>query len=340
MKHALPALAGAIVRGTDVFAAGAVGLRKTGAGDHPVTLTDKFHVGSCTKAMTATLIARLIEEGRLRWTTTLAEVFPDLAADMHADWRSVTLEQLLTNRGGAPKELDADGLWQKLWKREGTPAQQRMTLLKAVTARPPECKPGTKFIYSNAGYAIAGCMAEKVTGETWENLMASRIFRPLGMGSAGFGAPGSAGEVSEPRGHRLDGGKTIAVEPGPEADNPPAIGPAGTVHCSVVDWARFVGAHVDGGKSRGALLKPETFAKLHEPVKPDSYAMGWDVQERSWGGTVLTHAGSNTMWLAVVWAAPEKGFAVVVMTNVAGPKVYEALDDAAGALIKRQLTAR
>jgi CubicO group peptidase (beta-lactamase class C family) len=294
--------------------------------------------------MTATMIATLVEEGKLRWTTSIGEVFPELAEQTKPAWKSVTIEQLLTHRSGAPAGLDAGGLWGRLWKREGTPTEQRMTLVRGVLERDPEAPAGSKFIYSNAGFAIAGAMAEKVTGKAWEDLMRERIFGPLGMTSAGYGAPGTPGKLDEPLGHSAKG---EPVDAGPNADNPPAIGPAGTVNCTLADWAKYVALHLEGERAAQgapALLKPETFKKLHAPAPssdPDDttkYAMGWGLAERDWAkGPVLTHNGSNTMWFCVTWLAPQEDFAVLVATNQGGDQAAKGCDEAAWALIQDHL---
>ncbi|HVP09926.1 MAG TPA: serine hydrolase domain-containing protein, partial [Phycisphaerae bacterium] len=263
-KHNVPALAAAVIRNDDIVALGAVGFRRLKSPE-TVTTADRFHLGSDTKAMTATMLAMLVERGSLRWDTTLAEAFPDLRQAMHPDYRPVTLEQLLQHRGGCPEDLNRDGLWKRLWEREGSPREQRELLVKTVLSWPPAAPPGTKFLYSNAGYAIAGVMAERVTGEAWEDLMRRMLFEPLGMASAGFGAPGDPAAIDEPRGHDAGWLRTKPMEPGPQADNPPAIGPAGTVHCSLPDWARFIRLHLHGEQGGTTLLKPETFVRLHTP---------------------------------------------------------------------------
>src|SRR5690349_17313988 len=76
-KYELPALAVVVVKGGLVCDRVALGVRKFGD-PTPVTTNDVFHIGSCTKSMTATLAAMLIEDGKLRWDTTIAEVFPEL----------------------------------------------------------------------------------------------------------------------------------------------------------------------------------------------------------------------------------------------------------------------
>ncbi|MGD9721221.1 MAG: serine hydrolase domain-containing protein [Pirellulales bacterium] len=326
-KHDVPGIAAAVVQGGKTVALGVAGVRTRGKPDK-VAAADRFHIGSDTKAMTAMLCGILVDEGKLKWDQTIGETFPELKKSMDPQYQAVTLEQLLTHRGGAPGELEKEELWDKLGQHKGTPTSARRLLLQGVTSKPPQAPAGTKYIYSNAGTSIAGHMAEKVTGKSWEDLMRAKIFRPLGMKTAGFGAPGARAKNDQPRGHKADGSP---VEPGPGADNPVAIGPAGIVHCSIGDWARFVAANLPSSKTK--LVKPETLEKLHTPAPGQpKYAMGWIIADgQPWaGGPALTHAGSNTMWFAVAWLAPAKDFAVLVACNQANDK---ACNDAVLALI-------
>ncbi|MBI4563108.1 MAG: beta-lactamase family protein [Planctomycetes bacterium] len=332
----LPGIVGAIVTSAGIVAIGADGVRRRGA-DEKVTAGDRFHIGSCAKSMTATVLAMLVEEKKLAWDTKVAEVFSDVP-DVHEGWNVVALKHLLTHRGGAPEDLLAGGLWESLLKRQGTPAEERARLARAVLKKEPIAAPGTTFLYSNAGYALAGAMAEKTTGQAWEDLLRKRLFEPLGMTSAGFGAPGAPDKLDQPRGHKPNG---EPVEPGPQADNPPALSPAGTVHCSIGDWAKFVALHLRVGKGTPALLKPGSFAALHHPPEGADYAMGWIATPREWaGGEALTHAGSNTMWFAVVWMAPKKDVAVLIATNSGEEKAAGACDAAASALIREQFQGK
>lgn len=337
-KYDLPALAGAIVTSEGTVALGAVGVRKYGSPD-PVTVDDQFHLGSCTKSMTATLIAMLVEEGRLSWHTTLAQAFPDLSGTMQPAYRTVTLEQLLAQRSGFSEESWPHGkTFLDMHHLPGTPRQQRQTYVAMVLQEPPVFPPGSRFLYSNRNYAVAGAMAERVANDSWEHLMVRRLFRPLGMKTAGFGAMGTPGKIDQPWQHRLDGAKHQPIEPGPLSDNPPVIGPAGTVHCSIGDWARYIRAHLAGEQGKSGILKPETFRKLHTPPFGGDYAAGWVVTERDWGGgRVLTHAGSNNQNFAVVWMAPLRDFAVLAATNQGGDEAAKACDDAASVLIQSYL---
>lgn len=330
LKHDIPGMVAAVIRNGQIVAIGNAGVRTRGQPEE-IEITDRFHIGSDTKAMTAMLCGILVEQGKLRWNQTQGETFQELKASMHPQYQSVTLEQLLTNRGGACGTIDRKVLWGKLWQHKGTPTSARRLLLDGVTSQPPEASPGEKFIYSNAGFSIAGHMAEKVTGTSWEDLMREQIFRPLGMDSAGFGAPGTRTKNDQPRGHQADG---TPVEPdsiNPLSDNPTAIGPSGTVHCSITDWARFVSANLPSAGAR--LVNPTTLRKLHTPTgSQPKYAMGWFIADgQPWArGPALMHSGSNTLWYAVTWLAPNQDFAVLVACNQAD---REACNDAVLTLI-------
>jgi CubicO group peptidase (beta-lactamase class C family) len=155
------------------------------------------------------------------------------------------------------------------------------------------------------------------------------------MKSAGFGVPGTIGGLDQPWGHNRVNGKITPLQ----SDNPPAIGPAGTVHCSLDDMARYTILHLQGQSDPASLLKPETFRKLHTPPDGTDYACGWISLKRGWaGGKALMHNGSNTMWYLVMWLAPEKNFSVVVATNLAGPSAENGCDDVASAMIGKWLT--
>ncbi len=329
-KHSLPALAGAIVTSKGPTAIGAVGARKAGTAV-PVTVDDQWHLGSDTKAMTATMIAALVEQGKLTWETTIEQVFPEIAATLPPQLRKVTILQLLSHRAGLPADTD----WRAL-SLSGSLLEQRQAALKSAASIKIESEPGTTFTYSNWGYVIAGAMVEKIANAPWEELMAQHLFDPLGIKSAGFGGLGTPGKTDQPWPHGADGKPVFAN--GPTVDNPPVLGPAGTVHCSLSDWARFIADHLRGARGEHALLKPETYKVLHTPPFGGEYALGWIVTERDWGGgAVMTHAGSNTMNFAVVWMAPQRGLAVLVCTNQGGLVAAQACDEAASALIQLHL---
>ena len=248
------ALAGAIVTLDGLAAAGAAGVRKAGT-DVAVTIDDEWHLGSDTKAMTAAMIGALVERNTLTWETTPADVFPDLAAAMTAALRQVTLLQLLSHRAGLPANI----AW-GLIPRTGSTREQRLAALKMAASGQLIAEPGAKYLYSNLGYVIAGAMAEKASDAAWEVLMKNLVFDPLGMTGVGFGGTGAPGRVDQPWGHAANG-KPVASN-GPDMDNPPVMGPAGTVHCPLRDWAKFIADQLRGARGEKALLKEETYKRL------------------------------------------------------------------------------
>jgi CubicO group peptidase (beta-lactamase class C family) len=161
-QEQVPSLAAAVTRGGRLIAQGAAGVRRLG-GRERVTVDDKYHLGSNTKAMTATLLGVVVDEGQLGWTSTVGDVLGKKAPAMDSAWRSVTLEQLLRHRSGAPREPDAEAMAQLRARFEDssfTPVERPMLVVAATITRPPSFTPGTRFSYANLGYVIAAAMAD------------------------------------------------------------------------------------------------------------------------------------------------------------------------------------
>jgi CubicO group peptidase (beta-lactamase class C family)/tRNA A-37 threonylcarbamoyl transferase component Bud32 len=322
----VPAMAVAVVTSDGIKYVGAVGVRKRGT-DIPVGLDDLWHLGSDTKAMTSTLIARLVERGQLKWDSTLGEVFPDLAPQMNPEFKKVTLLQLLSHRGALPENLN-------LYNYLGNDVESlRRRAVRDELAEQPVSTAGSQFAYSNLGDIIAGAVVEKVTGESWENAISNEVFKPLEMKSAGFGGTGTPGQIDQPWPHTADGRPT--AKNGPDMDNPPVMGPAGRVHCSIQDWARFIQDQLRGARGEsGTLLKPASYWTLQNPPFGGDYALGWIVTQRDWaGGKALNHGGDNTMNCANVWIAPQENFAILVCVNQSGDAAFQASNAAVGAMI-------
>jgi CubicO group peptidase (beta-lactamase class C family) len=349
-KYGLPALAAAIVKDGKLFAAGAVGTRRAGA-EVPVTINDRFHLGSDTKAMTALLAAMLAEEGKLRWDSTVGEVFPELAKEMDAKLRGVTLVQLLSHTSGIPSDnKTVEDLLGKAMLQEGNLDEMRYWLVKQWVKVSHEGEPGKKFAYSNMGYTLAGAIIERAGGKTWDELITERVFTPLGLKTAGLGCQASLGRIDAPLGHKIVEGKTKAFLTGPNGDNPLVLGPAGIAHMSVLDFARWAGWNAGEGKRGPKLVRQETLKKLHTmvvsmPKKKDAlpgtpshgkYGLGWGELPVEWAPEpLLFHGGSNEMNLAHIWVDPKRDFAMVVVTNIGGKKADEALFALAPALYVR-----
>lgn len=339
-QYGLPALAAAVVIEGKVVAVGASGTRKAGA-QIPVRRTDRFHLGSDTKAMTAFLAGMAVEDGKLRWTSILAEVFPELTHQMTPGLGGVTLVQFLSHTSGIPSDNEAFlALLQQASGEEGNLNDLRYWLLRQVVKLPLASKPGTGFAYANINYVIVGAMLERVSAGTWEEQITQRVFLPLALDTAGLGPQATLGRIDAPLGHQVIHGQLKAMLAGPNGDNPPIIGPAGTAHMSVLDFARWAGWNAGEGKRAPALVRPTTLKKLHTPVaaipmgpsgRPGTptrgrYGLGWAEVTESWAPVpLIQHTGSNGMNLARIWLEPKRDLAMVALTNLGGEQADAAL---------------
>ena len=323
-RHLVQGLVCAIVGKEGVRDIGAEGIRRKGAPE-AITADDRMHLGSCTKAFTATLAAALVADGTLSWSSTVGEVLGASIPAMHDDWRAVTLEQLLRHRGGAPKEPPA-GAWRAAFACTDSPRACRAAFLGVLCSGKPTEAAGT-FVYSNQGYALAGHMLEVKAGKEYEVLLAERVLAPLGIARAGFGPPKRTEEAS-PWGHDEQGMPF-------DIDNPNAIAPAGTLHMPLREWGKFIAFHLGAAPPKGLEGAATQLARLHGRASADPFeALGWRTASREWGGAVLTHAGSNSKWFCVAWLAPERGFAVIAAVNQGGDRAQRACDEACSALIR------
>jgi CubicO group peptidase (beta-lactamase class C family) len=327
-KAHLPAVAALIQIDGKIEADAALGVRELGHPE-PAGLDDRWHLGSDTKAMTATMIARLAERNLLGFDETLAQIFPGIAARMDPQLCNVTVTQLLSHTSGlAPLATEREmAEFLAVIDREKGMRSQRAVVAMHYLTRPPTSKVG-EFAYSNLGYTIAGAAAEARTGYSWEELIEREIWKPLGIRHAGFGAPGKPGKIDQPRGHVEKDGKLVALEPRtPGSDNPPAVGPAGTANITLGDWLLFAQDQLDGIHGHGKLLKPESYRKLHTPVTKN-YALGWGVlRDKDGSISMLTHMGSNGFWVSDVRIMPKHDVIFLTAMNAGGPGAESAARD-------------
>jgi CubicO group peptidase (beta-lactamase class C family) len=287
--------------------------------------------------MTATVIATLVEEGKLNWTTTLADAFPDLRDSMSDAFRGATIDLLLSHHAGIPPFTDTDAAdFKSIPKLEGTPEQQRAAFAAWVLRGKPAGPIGEKGLYSNGGFSIAGAIAERITGKSWETLVRERVFKPLDL-EAAF-AWSETPDLKEPWGHRETRRGTKPLDPRDERGTiPPIIWPAGSVEISLDDYARFLQVHLRGLEGRDtALLKAATIKHLHSsPVSPaDNFGLGWGLQDVD-SAPSSVHVGSAGAFVAITILQPTRDLGVAVFTNAGGERSEKAVKEAAKELIRR-----
>jgi len=293
------------------------------------TVSDTWHLGSITKSMTSTLVARAVEAGVISWTDTVGAVLGATIPDMRAEYRDITFRHLCSHRSGLPGNIEATDL--STFPRERADARaDRVAYARFGLQLAPNGRKEQSFTYSNIGYVVAGAMLEAKLVAPWETLIRRYVFEPLGMSSAGQGPPGVIGAYDQPLGHEPDeSGVLTAQVPNGDADNRAVLGPTGRVHAKFEDVLKYLAAHRDYASP---FLTRESWTTLHTPPFGGTYAMGW----RSRDG-MLWHNGSNTLWYAEAMFDPVRGIAAVAATNDGrftemGPRIGAALVGAAQAV--------
>jgi len=313
-RHRIPAVGAAILAVDEPLLRAVSGVRVRGGAD-PVMPDDRWHIGSCAKAITAAVIARLVQCGTTRWDASVGELFDHLEPPPHPRWHGVTLSDVLTHRAGLPANPAARELRAALTD-PTPPSIQRTALAQRVLMTEP-VRHGS-FRYSNLGYAVAGAAIERITGRPYESALYDQILEPLGMSGAGFGAPTGR----QPWGHRprlLIPGPGPAVDPkkmgAPHpSDNPPVLTPAGRLHLPLADWAAFVRLFL---RPVGDFLTVPAIDTITTPAPGSRQGMGWAVPADPDGqrGIAFGQQGCNLRWVATAAVAGDRRRASLVVCN-------------------------
>lgn len=297
--------------------------RRSVAEAAPLTPDDPIQMGSQTKAATGMLLARLVEQKKLRWDSTLAETLPALKADMHPALHPVTVAQLLRNRSGIRFDLTEDDAVALRPFATGDLAIDRITTARHVLQAAPAFAPDTGYLYSNLGYMLLGLIAEQAGGAPYEQLMAREVFNALQL-EAGLGFPEDGGGPFA-SGHILKEGAWQSVSIGGEERYAmDLVLPAGGMVVSAKEYGIFLRAHLDGLRGRSAYLSEDTFRLIHTPV--EQYGFGWAVGDDAALGRISAHAGSWGTYTVTSIVVPDKDRAVAVLCNCYHPETLKLLD--------------
>ncbi|MCE2527108.1 MAG: serine hydrolase [Actinomycetia bacterium] len=310
-RNGVPAIGASIAHSGGEVISHVVGVRRRDLPDK-VLLSDKWHIGSCTKSITAALWARLVELGFADWDTRLPEIFGDLRF-RDAEWADVTIGHTLQCRAGFPKDVRRD-LFEASWKDTRPLTEQRSDIVEQSLQRPP-IRFG-KFRYSNLSYIVAGAAIDRVAQTSFEDALERYILQPLGVVTAGFGAP------EEVCGHRagftLSG---IGLFRGPpispddlESDNPRVYSSTGCLSLSLDDWSTLM--QIFRADSDTKLLQEDSLKTIfHTPAQSGpSMAMGW-MQPIPSMGIPYVMQGSNTLWTATSILTLDRRKSVLIVCN-------------------------
>ncbi len=300
-KHLVPAI-GAVWVGTRGD------IHTTMHGALPRSPEPRWHLGSCTKTLTATLFARLVDRGRIGFETALADALPEMAPKMTPGFRQTPMRALLTHSAGVARD-PASSTFRALRRSRASVIEQRRFLVSHSLRENPRPEVG----YSNVGYILIGAVIEQITGRPWEVGLQHEVLNPLGIAAFGFGGLG-AGHLS---GHHRAG----AIWWPNRTDNPEAYGPAGRASLNLRGWGHFLNAHL----RPNGFISAETLRQTHTP-NGNAFAMGWRSGSVR-GSRLLTHTGSNTAWFSQATVLPEEGVALGIVCNAFDERVEKAVGD-------------
>ena len=263
----------------------------------PIESNSKWHIGSISKSMTATLTAILVEKGYVTWNLKIRDITTDGYLE---EYQNVSLYELLSMTAGiTPSDYPID-------PNDTRPVSEIRQEWAIIALNEPQ-KDKESFVYSNSSYIVAAVLIELIMEETWEELITTHLFNELGMNNTGFGAPGNNGELNQPWGHRRAGAAWEEKDPTSLlSDNPKALGPAGIIHTTLEDMAKYANLHL--GKT--SLLNTASLQLLHTEVNNSGYALGWNVTENG-----IFHSGSNTNWFAQLFINLDQEFVNFSVTN-------------------------
>jgi CubicO group peptidase (beta-lactamase class C family) len=322
----IPGAAISIVRNQSVVYIKGFGVREI-HGSQAITPDTLFQIGSCTKAFTSAVIAMLVDQGKMEWDGRVNTYLPffhlyDPEADEH-----VTVRDLLTHRTGLP---GADLVWY------GTTAS-REDLLRRVAHIAPGTAFRTHFEYQNLMFLAAGEAAGHAADSTWDDLVRSRIFAPLGMNSSTTSTNQAQKSLDHATPHTQSADGSVKTVPWRNLDN---IAPAGSIVSNAREMAKWVTLQLnDGMYGDSRLISKKNMQEMHSPQMviprtgglaatffPDStqlsYGLGWFVQDYR-GHQLILHPGDIDGFAALVVLIPEihTGYFLVINSTSLGRQV-------------------
>ena len=311
----VPGLSIAVVKGDSTVFLKGYGVRALGKPD-PVTPNTLFAIGSNSKSFTAAAIGMLVDDGTMRWDDKVTRWLPGFQVYDPYVTRELTLRDVLSHRAGLGRRGDY------LWLVVGYP---RSEVLRRIRFLEPNAGFRTELGYQNAMFLAGGEAAAAAAGMSWDDLVKTRILRPLGMTRSNTSTRDQAqdSDVAQPHSMR---DSVLTVVPWRNIDN---IAPAGSINSSAAEMTRYLRFIFNDGTFEGKqLLKPATLRVITTPhtitpVQPDTlypsihfraYGLGWGLSDYR-GRKVQAHSGGIDGMLSWMTVVPEEKLGIMILTN-------------------------
>jgi CubicO group peptidase (beta-lactamase class C family) len=334
----VPGASVAIVKDGRIVLAKGYGVKRLGQ-PAPVDADTRFGIASNTKLFTATAIALLVEQGKVRWDDPVIRYLPDFAMYDPYVTRELTVRDLLVHRSGLGLGA-GDLLWWPASTYDRAEIARRLRFIKPATSF------RSAYAYDNVLYLVAGQLIEKVSGMSWEEFVRTRILVPVGMTSSTVRHSDAASSGNVATTHGEVNGVVRVIAP-MTSDN---TNPAGGVNATATDMARWMIVQMDSGRIAAAaagaperrLFSASSTTELWSivtplttggPMKPGfehlrpnvaGYALGLGVSDYR-GNLRLQHSGGLPGYLSLVTMIPGKRLGVAVLTNQESGYAYHAI---------------
>lgn len=313
-KYKIPEIAFAAVSSGSILEMQVLGKKRIDK-DSFAQSTDKFHIGSNTKAITSFIAALLVKEKKINWDTKFFDLFPELKSQSKKDYHEITLQNLLTFRANLPTYTYT---FAKPKKEDfsGDYAEQRLQFAKYFLKRKPS-KPVDGLTPSNVGYVLAGLMLEKASGKTYKKLV-EELGAKLKI-EFGFDNPNLSDE-------RQTWGHDENLNPIAPQENYKInwLLAAGNINVSLPDYVKFIQFQLCGLRGETNLLSSEIFEFLHYGLP--KFSVGWfNKIDENTDHHVSFNEGNAGAFMTKVCIIKEIDRAYIVFTNSATPETSEGI---------------
>ncbi len=322
----IPGAAVVVIQDDEITFAQGFGVRVLGGTD-PVDEHTIFAIGSASKAFTAAAIAMLVDEGKVSWDDPIVDRVPIFQLSDPYITRDLRVRDLMSHNSGL---LRGDRLWY-------ASGRTREEVLKQVRHQPVTFPLRSTFQYNNTTWIAAGKVIENAAVMSWDDFLASRIFRPLGMTRSTTSVEDldRLDNVATPHHPSLDG--TVTAIPYRNIDN---AGPAGSINSSALQTAQWVRLQLGLGEYEGErLISEEAVRETHTSqmlipnagtwgmIWPESdfltYGLGWFLSSYR-DVTMISHGGNIDGMTAYVGFVPKRGYGMVILANLSGANGFSS----------------
>lgn len=314
----VPGAAVAVVKDGQVVLVKGYGLRNMSK-NLPVTADTLFAIGSSTKAFTTLAMAILVDEGKLAWDEPVVKYLPKFGLKDTFAGQRMTPRDLVTHRAGLPRH---DLVWYNA-------KLSREELVERLPYLEPNAGFREKFQYQNLMFLTAGYLVGEVARTSWENVLRTRIFDPLGMSSSNFSVLESQKGKDFATPYELEKKAPLEI---PFRDIT-TVGPAGSINSSARDMSKWLLLQLGGRINGKQVVAARQLEEMHRPqmviqsfggglfddkeVQQLTYGLGWFVESYR-GHKHVHHGGAIDGFMGLVSFLPDDGIGVVVLTNLGG----------------------